>query len=195
MSDAIHASIVLCGVGGQGIVLASRLIASAAMARAVPVKTAETIGMAQRGGSVLSHVRLGEGVASALMGRGDADLIIAFEPAEAARQLAYLRRGGTLVTSDRPIVPVSSMTGGPAYDHAATMAYLEGQVDRLVVVDSDQAAADLGSAKCQNVVLLGAAARSGSLGLGCDDLRDAIHAQLPQRFWELNERALAYTGG
>ena len=103
MSD----NIVLCGVGGQGTVLASKLLAAAAMDRGLPVKTAETIGMAQRGGSVISHVRLGEGAASPLIGKGKADLIIAFEPAEAVRQLAYLRPAGTVVVSDRPIVPAS----------------------------------------------------------------------------------------
>ena len=117
MSD----NIVLCGVGGQGTVLASKLLAAAAMDRGLPVKTAETIGMAQRGGSVFSHVRVGDGAASPLIGKGKADLIIAFEPAEAVRQLAYLRPSGTVVVSDRAIVPASALVGGPAYDVDAIM--------------------------------------------------------------------------
>ena len=185
-------NIILCGVGGQGTILASKLIASAAMKREIPVKTAETIGMAQRGGSVFSHVRLGDNVASPLMARGAADLIIAFEPAEAVRQLSFLKPGGCVVVSARPVVPVSSMTGGPAYDYEGIMAYLHARVENLVVVDADQAAADLGSAKCLNVVLLGAAARAGELGLTDADLREAIHERLPEKLWELNERALAY---
>ena len=158
MSD----NIVLCGVGGQGTVLASKLLAAAAMDRGLPVKTAETIGMAQRGGSVFSHVRLGEGAASPLIGKGKADLIIAFEPAEAVRQLAYLRPGGTVVVSDRAIVPASALVGGPAYDVDAIMAYLREQVENVVVVDASAAERDLGSAKCLNVVLLGAAVRTGT---------------------------------
>ena len=185
-------NIILCGVGGQGTILASKLIASAAMERNVPVKTAETIGMAQRGGSVFSHVRLGDGVTCPLMARGTADLIIAFEPAEAVRQLPFLKPGGCVVVSTRPVVPVSAMTGGPSYDYEGIMAYLRAQVENLVEVDADQAAADLGSAKCLNVVLLGAAARAGELGLSVDDLRAAIHDRLPEKLWELNERALAY---
>ena len=188
----MSANIILCGVGGQGTILASKLIASAAMNCSIPVKTAETIGMAQRGGSVFSHVRLGAGVSSPLMARGTADLIIAFEPAEAVRQLPYLRKGGCVVVSTRPVVPVSAMTGGPTYDLEAIMSYLRLKVENLVLVDADAAAADLGSAKCLNVVLLGAAARSGELGLTTDDLREAIHDRLPQKLWELNERALAY---
>ena len=187
MSD----SIVLCGVGGQGTILASKLLAAAAMGRGLAVKTAETIGMAQRGGSVFSHVRIGDGAPCPLIGRGRADLIIAFEPAEAARQLPYLREGGTVVVSSRPIIPVSATIGGPAYDLPAVMAYLREQVgENLVVVDADAAAAELGSAKCLNVVLLGAAVRTGVLELTADDIRDAITARLPERFHDLNYRAL-----
>ena len=186
-------SIILCGVGGQGTILASKLIATAAMRRNIPVKTAETIGMAQRGGSVFSHVRLGENVACPLMPRGTADLIIAFEPAEAVRQLPLLKPGGSVVVSTRPVVPVSAMTGGPAYDLDAILAYLRENVANLIEVDADQAAADLGNPKCLNVVLLGAAARSGELGLTADDLTEAIHARLPEKLWALNERALSYT--
>ena len=190
MSD----SIVLCGVGGQGTILASKLLAAAAMSTGLPVKTAETIGMAQRGGSVFSHVRFGDGVASPLIGRGRADLIIAFEPAEAVRQLPYLREGGTVVVSTRPIIPVSATIGGPVYDLAAVMAYLREQVgEKLVVVDADAAAEALGSAKCLNVVLLGAAVRTRVLALTADDIRSAIAARLPERFHELNFRALDWS--
>lgn len=188
MSD----NIVLCGVGGQGTVLASKLLAAAAMAKGLPVKTAETIGMAQRGGSVFSHVRIG-GAASPLIGRGRADLIIAFEPAEAARQLSYLRAGGTVVMSSKPIIPVSATIGGPTYDLEAIMAHVRTHVEHPIVVDADAAAAELGSAKCLNVVLLGAAVRSGVLSLTPDDLRAAIIARLPDRFHDLNFRALAYS--
>ena len=190
-------NIVLCGVGGQGTVLASKLIATAAMGRGIPVKTAETIGMAQRGGSVFSHVRVGDGAASPLVGRGTADVIVAFEPAEAVRQLPFLRRGGAVVVSNRPVVPVSAMTGGPAYDLEAIMGYLRaqeasGRIGDLAVVDADRAAQELGSAKCLNVVLLGAAVRSGALGLSAEDVRSAIHERVPELFWELNDRALAW---
>lgn len=185
--------IILCGVGGQGTILASKLLAAAAMGRGIPVKTAETIGMAQRGGSVFSHVRIGAGAASPLIGRGRAGLIIAFEPAEAVRQLSFLKLGGTVVVSNRPIVPASALVGGPAYDVDAIMAYLRDKVENLVVVDSDAAARDLGSAKCLNVVLLGAAVRSGALGLASFDISAAIKRIVPERFHDLNERALAYS--
>lgn len=186
-------NVILCGVGGQGTVLASKLIASAAMRRGLSVKTAETIGMAQRGGSVFSHVRIGEGAHSPLVGRGRADLIVAFEPAEAVRMLPYLRPGGTVVTSDRPLVPVSAMTGGPSYDLDAIMGRLAALGDGCVVVGAERTLAELGSPRVLNVVLLGAAARTGALGLSVEDVRGALEELLPERLLDLNLRALTYT--
>lgn len=186
-------NIILAGVGGQGAVLASKLLARAAMGRGLPVKTAETIGMAQRGGSVFSHVRLGEGAASPLVGRGRADAIVAFEPAEAVRQLPFLRQGGMVVTSDVPVVPVSAATGGPAYDLPAIMSYLRDRVGEksLVIVDAAAAEAELGTVRVLNVVLLGAAARAGALGpVTVDDLEAAVRATVSPRFLDLDLRAL-----
>ncbi|MDO4537312.1 MAG: indolepyruvate oxidoreductase subunit beta [Coriobacteriales bacterium] len=191
MSNA-STGIVLCGVGGQGTVLATRLIASAAMERGLAVNTAETIGMAQRGGSVFTHVRLGEGVPTPLIGRAKADLIIAFEPAEAVRQLAHLKEGGCVVVANAPIVPVSAMTGGPAYNVDEILGYLRKNVSKLMEVDARKAAEDLGSAKCLNVVLLGAAVRTGMLGLSEQDIAEALERLVPERFLELNRRALRY---
>ncbi len=186
-------NVILAGVGGQGAVLASKLLARAAMGRGLPVKTAETIGMAQRGGSVFSHVRMGEGAHSPLVGRGRADAIVAFEPAEAVRQLPLLRRGGMVVASDAPVVPVSAATGGPAYDLPAIMSYLRERVGErnLFVVDAAAAEAELGTAKALNVVLLGAAARAGALGpVTVDDLAAAVRAIVSPRFVDLDLRAL-----
>lgn len=186
-------NVILAGVGGQGAVLASKLLARAAMGRGPPVKTAETIGMAQRGGSVFSHVRMGEGVRSPLVGRGRADAIVAFEPAEAVRQLPFLRPGGMVVTSDAPVIPASASTGGPAYDLPAIMSYLRERVGEknLVVVDAVAAEAALDTARALNVVLLGAAARSGALGpVTVDDLVSAVRASVKPAFVDLDVRAL-----
>ena len=107
-------SALLCGVGGQGTILASRLIATAAMNKDIPIKTAETIGMAQRGGSVFSHLRLGEGTNSPLIGKKEVDLIIGFEPGETVRQLPFLKPGGTVVVSSRPVMIVLPAPGSSA---------------------------------------------------------------------------------
>ena len=186
-------NIILCGVGGQGTILASRLIATAAMDRNIPIKTAETIGMAQRGGSVFSHLRLGEGANSPLIGKGEVDLIIGFEPGETVRQLPFLKKGGAVVVSSRPVMPVSAMIGQSSYDAEAMVDYLKANVEHLTLVDADKAAQELGSAKVLNVVLLGAAIRSGELGLSEEDVEKAIKEKVPARFLELNKKALAWS--
>lgn len=186
-------NIILCGVGGQGTILASRLIASAAMKKDLPIKTAETIGMAQRGGSVFSHLRMGEGANSPLIAKGQADLIIAFEPGEAVRQLPFLKKGGAVVVSKRPVMPVSAMIGKSSYDADAMIQYLEANVEHLTVVDADQAATELGSSKTLNVVLLGAAIRSGELGLTQSDVEESIRERISEKLWDLNLKSLAWS--
>lgn len=186
-------NIILCGVGGQGTVLASKLAAAAAMNRGFGVKTAETIGMAQRGGSVFSHLRIGDDIASPLIAKGQADLIIGFEPAETVRMLPYLKKGGSAVVSSRPIMPVSASIGASVYPLGEIMDYLKSSVENLTIVDSDKAAADLGSDRVLNVVLLGAAVRTGELGVTEEDVMEAIHQRLAEKFHALNEKALMYT--
>lgn len=188
----VRKNVVMSGVGGQGTILASKLIATAAMVEDIPVKTAETIGMAQRGGSVFSHLRLGEGVYSPLIGPGEADLIIGFEPAEAVRMLPYLKEGGNVVTSTRPIMPVSAMIGDSEYDVEEIIEYLKTQVKNLVLVDSEKALSELGNDKVLNILLLGAAASTGELGIEKEDIRAAIRQKLPEKLHELNFRALDY---
>ena len=186
-------NIVLCGVGGQGTVLASRLIADAAMNKGIHVQSAETIGMAQRGGSVFTNLRMGEGVRTPRIGSGKADLMIAFEPAEAVRMLPFLKEEGAAVVSTDPVMPVSAMVGASSYPYNEIISYLKNHVKNLTLVDSVKAAASLGSAKCLNVVLLGAALRSGCLGLSEEDLEEAIRKRLPEKLVSLNLRALKYS--
>ena len=187
-------NIVLCGVGGQGTVLASRLISAAAMAKGIPVMSAETIGMAQRGGSVFSHLRLGEDVYSPMIAKGEADLILAFEPGEAVRMLPYLKEGGQVVVSSRPVTPVTATLSSASYSAEAMIAFLQANVKNLMVVDAEKALQDVGSPKVLNLILLGAALQSGALGLTEDDIKAAILQKIPVKFHELNFRALAWAG-
>ena len=187
-------NIVLCGVGGQGTVLASRLISAAAMAKGVLVMSAETIGMAQRGGSVFSHLRLGEGVYSPMIAKGEADLILAFEPGEAVRMLPYLKEGGQVVVSARPVMPVTATLTGAAYSAEDMIQFLQNHVQHLMVVDAEKALTDVGSAKVLNLILLGAALKSGALGLTEEEIKAAILQKIPEKFHALNFRALAWAG-
>ena len=187
-------NIVLGGVGGQGTVLASRLISAAAMAKGIPVMSAETIGMAQRGGSVFSHLRLGEDVYSPMIARGEADLILAFEPGEAVRMLPYLREGGQVVVSSRPVMPVTATLSGASYSAEEMIHFLQAHVKNLMVVDAEKALQDVSSSKVLNLILLGAALQSEALGLTEDEIKAAIVQKIPEKFHELNFRALAWAG-
>lgn len=183
-------NVLLTGVGGQGTVLASKIIAQCAINRGLTAKTAETIGMAQRGGCVVSHVRFGNDVYSPLIPLGEADLIIAFEPAEAVRSLPYLKKGGTVVVNKKPIKPVTDSLAKTSYDADVMLTFLRENVQSLFELDGDEALAKLGSSKVLNLVLLGKAAQMGILGFAAEELDRVIDEKIPKRFRELNKKAI-----
>ena len=184
---------LICGVGGQGTVLASKLIAQAAIDMGLSAKTAETIGMAQRGGSVVSHVRIGGNLSAPMIGPGEADLIIGFEPGETVRCLGYLKKGGTVIVNTGAVIPVTASLG-MHYEGTEMLAFLEKLQDegflRLIKADGGAICEKLGSTKVLNVVLLGIAAASGVLGIGTETIAGVIRARLPEKFHEINIRAL-----
>lgn len=186
--------IILCGVGGQGTVLASRLISSAAMKKGWQVMSAETIGMAQRGGSVFSHLKISEGekepLVGPMIGPGEADLIIGFEPGETVRLLPYLKKGGQVVVSSRAVQPVTSTLSGSSYRAEDMLSFLKEHVSSLVIVDTEKAMEEVGSGKVLNLILLGAALETGALGLTKEELTLAIKEKIHPRFHELNFKAL-----
>lgn len=188
----MNKNIIFCGVGGQGTVLASKLIAAAAMNADLQVQSAETIGMAQRGGSVFSHVRFGQNIQTPMIAQGDADLIIGFEPGEAVRMLPYLKQGGTIIVSSASVMPVTAALSSSDYSGEPMLAYLKEKVENLIVVDTQAACRYLGSSKVANMVLLGAAAKSGALGLSLEDIKKAVLEKVKPQFHELNFRALDY---
>lgn len=193
-------NVLLTGVGGQGTVLAAKVLAQAAQAKGWQVRTAETIGMAQRGGSVVSHVRMGdtgEEVIAPLVAKGTADMIIAFEPAEAARVLPYLAPDGVMVSASTSIQPITAALSTEPYLAKATVASLDerlnvraGEPARFVLVDDEAVLSQVGNRKALNTVLLAFALKTGHLPLSLDDLRDAIRACVKPRFVELNLAAI-----
>ena len=186
--------IVLCGVGGQGTVLASKLIAAAAMDKGLDVMSAETIGMAQKGGSVFSHLRVGKKVHTPMIAKGTADIIIAFEPAEAVRMLPYLRKGGSVIVNSHAVKPVTSVLKDTGYDGSEMVGYLRENVDNLTVIDCEKACREIGSPKVTNMVLLGAAVRSGVLDFTMDEITETMKRMVKPQFQEANVAALNYRG-
>lgn len=185
-------NILLAGVGGQGTVLASKLIAQCAINKGENARTAETIGMAQRGGCVVSHVRIGQNIISPLIALGQADVIIGFEPAEAVRALPYLKNGGTMVVNSQPVKPVTDSLSGENYDGQKMLDFLKENVRNLTVVDGESICNDCGSNKVLNVALLGQAIQSGAMGITLDDAQKAIEQKVNPKFKELNVKALRY---
>lgn len=184
-------NIIIAGVGGQGTVLASKLVARAAMDAGMSVRTSETIGMAQRGGSVVSHVRVSDApIASPLMASGAADTLLGFEPGEAVRCLHYLRPGGCAVVNAHAVAPVAAALARTGYSGEAMLARLRECGARLIVVDGDAICAGIGSPKVLNVALLGAAAAAGALGFTAEQLAAAIRATVRPQFVDMNIQAL-----
>lgn len=195
MSRRSGLNCVICGVGGQGNVLASRLIAQVLLARDEHVKTAETIGMAQRGGSVASHVRGGR-PQSPLVPKGCADCLIAFEPGEAVRCIDYLAPCATIVVNTQATQPPVAALQGIDYDGSEALVYLRSLPDAtLIEVDGSSICDQVGSAKVLNIALLAAAVKSGALGITRDELEDAIRARVKPRFHEMNLRAVTLVFG
>lgn len=184
---------LLCGVGGQGTVLASKLLAFAAMEKGQNVRTAETIGMAQRGGCVVSHVRVGEVIDSPLIPKKSAHVLIAFEPGEAVRCLDYLTEGGRVIVNTKAVKPVTATLTGSDYDGSRMVAYLKEKVSGVTVIDGEEICRLCGSPKVLNIALLTAAAASGSLGITVEELKAAIIKRIPEKFHELNLKAVENT--
>ncbi|MCL2512271.1 MAG: indolepyruvate oxidoreductase subunit beta [Oscillospiraceae bacterium] len=178
---------LITGVGGQGNVFASKLIAEAAMSVGLSVRTTETIGMAQRGGSVVSHVRMGKAIHSPVIPLKSADIIIAFEPAEGVRVLPYLAEDGCIIVFDAPVKPFSAVKND--YNAGDMINYIKSNVKNHVIING-QKLFDAGvGAKILNVALLGAAVESGRFPFGAGVMESAIKEKSPARFAEANLKA------
>ena len=191
----MNKNIVLCGVGGQGTVLASKMIAAAAMKKGLHVMSAETIGMAQRGGNVFSNVRIGDEIYAPMIGRGEADLIIGFEPGETVRMFPYLKKGGSVVTNINPVKPTTATLSKSGYSGTEMVEYLKSQVasENLILIDGNKATEELGNSKVLNVVLLGAAIRTGDVGLSEEDVLSVFDEMIKEKLRPLNRQAFVYT--
>ena len=182
-------SILLCGVGGQGILLAAKVIGAAAERAGLPVAANEIHGMAQRGGSVRAFVKFGEEVRSPLVLEGAADVLAALEPVEALRWAHFLRPGGLAVVNTRPVVPVTVSSGKAKYPSDID-ARLARVFPRLVACDCEASAIEMGNAKLANTILVGMLARD--LPFDDDIWRDALARSVKPAFLEANVRAFAF---
>ncbi len=179
-------NILITGVGGQGTLLAARIIGAAAMAEGYEVKVSEVHGMSQRGGSVITYVKFGEKVYSPIICRGEADVILSFEALEAGRYLSYLAKDGVVVTSTQEINPMPVVSGAMEYPENV-IGKIEEKGAKVISADALSVAEELGNAKASNVVMIGLAA--SYLGLDREKLLDAVKACVPAKALELNVNA------
>ena len=179
-------SVMIVGVGGQGTLLASRILGSAMLQKGHDVKVGEVHGMSQRGGSVVTYVRFGEKVFSPVIEQGEADVLLAFEQLEAARALPYMKSGGTAVVNTQKIDPMPVVTGQAAYPQGL-LAAMEEKGAKVLAVDALKLSEEAGSQKAGKVVLIGAMARH--LDPDEDLWLEAVRACVPEKFYALNEKA------
>ena len=181
-------NLLLTGVGGQGTLLASDVLAEVGLRAGYDVKKSEVHGMAQRGGSVVSHVRWGNKVYSPLIGRGEADYLLAFEKLESLRHIDFLKPGGTAIVNDYRIPPVSVSSGGEEYpDDERVRQVLSEVTEDIHFVPGVALAEELGNARVSNIVLLGAL--SIFLDVAPHIWLEVIEGRVPQKYVELNRQA------
>lgn len=181
-------NILLVGVGGQGIILMSKILTDGLMQSGFDVKMSEIHGMSQRGGSVTTQIKYGKKVFAPNIGEGEADIIIAFEKIEALRALPYLKREGTMIVDACEIFPLPVFMGTSAYPHDALEA-IEKACPKVIHIRAAEVAEELGNVKAQNIVLLGALTEV--LGLEGIDWEDLIKRYVPAKAKELNLRAFS----
>ena len=184
--DSITRNVLLVGVGGQGTILAGRVLSEGFLAAGFDVKMSEIHGMAQRGGSVSTHVRFGEQVYSPVICRGEADLLVAFEKLEAVRWLPWLAPAGKLLVNDWEIPPLPVMLGLMKYPEAVETA-LAPVVPELRVVQASRIAENMGNPRGMNMILLGAAVKI--LGLEDGPWPETLRSCLPADALPMNEKA------
>ena len=179
-------NIMIVGVGGQGSLLASRLMGALALRAGFDVKVSEVHGMSQRGGSVVTYVKFGPKVYSPTIDPGEADLLISFELLEAVRYLPHLKKDGVLLTSTQQIMPMPVLTGAAAYPEDI-VPKIENLGVRLVEIDAAALSAKAGHARTVNMVMMGAA--SVYMNMPAEDWQAAMASIIPVHLLDMNKAA------
>lgn len=177
---------MIVGVGGQGPLLASRILGSVLMSQGYDVKVSEVHGMSQRGGSVVTYVKFGKKVYSPIIDKGEADFILSFERLEAARWLSYLKEGGKIIVNDQRISPMPVITGAMEYP-GDILAKIKSTGADLITVDALSLATQAGSSKSVNVVLIGLL--SSLMDIPVQAWQEALKATVKPKFLEVNRKA------
>ena len=180
-------NIMIVGVGGQGSLLASKLLGHVVMTKGFDVKVSEVHGMSQRGGSVVTYVRFGDKVYSPVIDKGEADYIISFEVLEAARYLPYLKKGGKIIVNAQEIDPMPVITGAAEYPEGLLEKMSQSGAE-VNAIDALAIANEAGSAKAANIALMGRFSKAFG-DITEEEWLSSIEACVPPKFLELNKKA------
>ena len=181
-------NVLIVGVGGQGSLLASKLLGKVLLTKGYDIKVSEVHGMSQRGGSVVTYVRFGDKVYSPIIDKGEADFIVSFEMLEAARYTEFLKPDGKIITNTQKINPMPVITGAVEYPSELAEKIKASGVD-LVAVDALSLAEQSGSSKAVNIVLMGILSKH--FDFTEEEWLEAIETSVPPKFLELNKKAFA----
>jgi indolepyruvate ferredoxin oxidoreductase beta subunit len=190
MAKAKELNIIICGVGGQGVVLMSELLGNAAVRGGLEVKGSEVLGMAQRGGSVFSNLRLGSDAYAPLTPEGKCDVMIAVEPSEALRNIHYLARESVIVLNTREVKPFTVYLGKSGYpSREAMIKKLKEAAKQVITLDATALALEAGSAQSANVVMLGALYGTGLMPISDESVKEVILERFKGKVGEVNIKA------
>ncbi len=181
-------SIMLVGVGGQGTLLASRILGNTLLAQGLDVKVSEDHGMSQRGGSVVTYIKYGDKVFSPVIEKGEADVIVSFEKLEAARWLPYLKKGGKLITNTQQVEPMPVVTGTMEYP-ADIIEKISAKGIDITALDALALAEEAGSSRAVNVVLMGVLSKT--MEFPEESWKTALQECVPAKALEINRKAFA----
>ncbi len=185
-------SIMLVGVGGQGTLLASRILGNTLLSQGFDVKVSEVHGMSQRGGSVVTYIKYGDKVYSPVIEKGEADVIVSFEELEAARWLPYLKKGGKIITNTQQVEPMPVITGAMAYP-SDIIEKIKGTGADITALDALSLANEAGSSRAVNVVLMGVL--STMMDFPADAWKTALEECVPAKALDINRKAFALGEG
>lgn len=183
-------NIVVAGVGGQGILLAAEILGTAALKEELNVRVSEIHGMAQRGGSVISNIRIGEKVLAPTILEGSADVLLGFEPLETVRNLKFTSKNTLILMNDEPVSPsglTTKMMSYPSLDEITEK--INGFTRNVVVVEAAELAKEAGSVLTRNAVLIGGLAATGKMPVKIESLKEAIRELVPAKYLEMNMKA------
>ncbi len=190
MAKKNEINIIICGTGGQGVVLLSELLGNAAVRGGVAVKGSEVLGMAQRGGSVFSNLRLGGDVIAPMTPEGKCDVLIAVEPSEALRNIQYLAKNSVAVLNTTTVLPYTVYLGSSGYPESeAIVESLHKITDRVITLDASGLAKQAGSLQAANVVMLGALFGTGIMPIAEETVKEAILSRFKAKVGEINIKA------